>query len=277
MEATITIRVSLEGKICTTASGHNRLIQFYNNCKQYFDCIIYIDFSNLYWFDANLSAVLQAILYKLNKDNCLSFNFDVNLVRNKFPILFRNGFLSSILSLQDNLGSTVEMELFDCSEDVKFYNYIKEQLLGHSQMGNLNCTGVEENFLEVFANISKHAKTLDPVFACGQFYPNESKLAFSLVDLGIGFLPPIKAFTNGKIASSEQAIKWAVEYSNTTKERDETGGIGLHNVLTHCKETGGHFNIVTGDAYWGNNLGEMGTRRISEFVGTTIHLIYNCK
>lgn len=274
---TTTIQVSLEGSIKTTPSGHNSLIRFYDTCKQYNNRIVFIDLAKLYWIDANLSAVLQAIMYKLHKENSLSFIIDVDDAYKRFPILFRNGFLSSFLILPDGLQTTVEIQTFRTDQDLDFFTYINQQLLGNPQMAGLDCKGIDTHFYELFANIGRHARTEDPVFVCGQYYRRQSKLHFTITDLGVGFLPPIHAYTNGDVTTSIEAIKWAVQYNHSTKERDETGGLGLYNLLRHCEAHGGEFNIITGNAYWGNNLGEMGTRTVPEFVGTTIHLIYNCK
>lgn len=229
------------------------------------------------WIEANLSALLQAILYKLNKENQLVFRFDISLIENRFPILFRNGFLSSLLDLPDGVGTTVEMQNFSPDEDVKFYNYINDKLLEHPKMQRHGCSELVGHYLEVFANVKRHAKTTEPVFACGQFYPSTKKLYFTLVDLGVGYLPPIQKYTNGIICTSKEAIEWALQRGNTTKGLEETGGLGLNELFNHCEQTGGQFNIVTGNAYWGNNLGELGPRIVPEFAGTTIHLIYNCK
>jgi len=277
MEITTTIRVALEGKICTTPSGHSRLIKFYNFCQQYSDCTIYIDFTQLYWFDANLSALLQAILYKLNIESNLTFSFDIDLIKRKFPILLRNGFLASYLRLPDGAGSTVGIETFLINEDEKFLDYIQNDLFGNHKMSGYNCLEIQDHFLELFANIGRHARTTDPVFACGQYYPSQSKLYFTILDLGIGFLPPIAEYTSGEISTSIAAIEWAIKYNHSTKGKFETGGLGLYNLLNHCQKNGGQFNIITEDAFWGNNLGEMGTRIVPEFTGTVIHLNYNCK
>ncbi|WP_066830465.1 hypothetical protein [Rufibacter ruber] len=276
MEVANTVSIALAGKITTSPAGYWSLINFYQKCASYQNINIFIDFEPLYWFDANLCALLQAILYRLSTENNLTFSLDVELVKGKCPILFRNGFLSSLLTLSDNARSTVRSELFHPCDDVKFYEYIEGDLLNHPQMASLKCEGLDEQFLELFSNIQKHAATTDPVFACGQYYPSKAKLNFTIVDLGQGFLPPIQTFTNGAISNAKDAIEWSLGYGHTTKGEMQTGGLGLYHLLEHCKNAGGAFNIITGGAYWGNNLGEMGTRDVPEFVGTTIHLIYNC-
>ncbi|WP_205503612.1 hypothetical protein [Rufibacter psychrotolerans] len=276
MEVTDTVSIALEGKITTCPSGYRSLVNFYKRCSCYYNTVIFIDFKPLYWFDANLSALLQAILYKLNTENNLTFSLDVELVKAKYPILFRNGFLANLLTLADNARSTVRSELFYPNDDVKFCEYIEKDLLNHPQMTHLKCEGLDEQYLELFSNIQKHAATTDPVFVCGQFYQSQSKLNFTIVDLGQGFLPPIHKFTNGAISNAKDAIEWSLAYGHTTKGEVQTGGLGLYHLFEHCKNAGGAFNIITGGAYWGNNLGEMGTRDVPEFVGTAIHLIYNC-
>lgn len=276
MKTATTILIPLEGEVRTTPSGHRKLVDFYTRCKSYYNCTIEVDLSELYWFDANLCAVLQAIFYKLRKDNGLLFSVDVESIKDRLSILFRNGFLSSLLPLTDIIGSTVKIQQFEVAEDVKFYNYINNDLLNHPMMVHHHCENMLDHFFEVFANIQTHAATNDPIFACGQYYHSKKEVYFTIVDLGVGFLPPITAYTGGSVTTADEAINWAVQYNHSTKSKEETGGLGLFNLFEYCKETGGEFNVATGDAYWGSNLGELGTRRIPEFVGTTVHFIYNC-
>ncbi len=267
-----------EGSIYSTYIGFNRLISFYKKCLKHPQSVIEIDFSKTKWIDANMCAVLHAILYKLNKNQDNTFSIDLEYVRGRFDILFRNGFLRKILYIPDRFGTTVELTTFSKEDDEKFYDFINYQLMNHPGMAMTKKYRNEiiDSFLEVFVNVQLHARTDLPVFACGQYYPTKELLKFTLVDLGVGYLPPIRDYTNGKILDNRDAIMWALKGNSSKK--DAPGGTGIKDILNCCMKTGSHLNIITGDSFWGTNLYRKKNkfREIEEFCGTTINLIFNC-
>ena len=277
MDSLEVVSIPLVARITTTPNGYTKLVDIYYRCKDHYNIEISLHFYELEWIDANMAGLLHAILYKLNKENGLTFAIDVEYVKTKFEILFRNGFLKELLSIPDNSGTTVQLTTFNKDEDEKFVNFIEKDLLGNEGMKirDISKEKMTDHFLEVFTNVQIHARTEDPIFGCGQFFPKTKQLVFTLVDLGIGYLPPIEKHTKGKITTAEQAINWAIS-GNSTKE-DAPGGIGLKHLLAYCTQTASEFNIITGDAYWGNNLGEIGTRAVKPFCGTIVHLLFNCK
>lgn len=70
-----------------------------------------------------------------------------------------------------------------------------------------------------------------------------------MVDLGVGFLPAIEIKTKGKVNNSYDAIKWALEKKNTTREK-APGGLGLYELNEYFNKTNGNFQIITGDTFW---------------------------
>lgn len=274
--------IHINQSLYTDYSGIKRLFNFYHQALEYYNTTIYIDFYNLEWLDANLSALFGAILYKLNKENNLLFSTDLNFVSDKFSVLFRNGFLSSEEKIIDNYNSTISFKDFDKNDKAGFVDYIENELLSHRGMPKLNKSTndkILDSLIEVFCNIQIHSKTDQPFFVCGQFYPKNQEIIFTLVDLGIGFLPAINFKTNGKITNSIDAIKWSLQKGNTTKDSN-IGGIGLCDLYDYFKQSDGNIQIITGDTFWEKNLEKTIFDKHNfdkPFVGSILNLFFNCK
>lgn len=275
----VQVVVSLTGCINTSAAGHSKLIAFEQACASHFARTVHVDLRNLQWIDANLSAVLDAILYRLSITNQLRFTVDGDLVKRRFDILLRNGFLATLCVMPDHAGTTVPVGVFHPYEVVEFATYINEKLLSHPslRLDEDRIYNIRKHLLEIFANIELHARTSSPIFACGQYYPKSYKLKFTLVDLGIGYLPPIHSFTKGSITSSSAAIAWALADHNTTKVATTPGGLGLKELLAHCRADSGELHIATGDAYWASMTNTAHAVPVSPFTGTIISIIFNCQ
>jgi hypothetical protein len=275
--------VHISGEICTDPSGHKKLMEFYKVVSEYNNEKISIDFYKLEWIDANLSALLQAMLYSLTRKNNLLFSTDFNFLLSKFDILFRNGFLEGeeTSPIHSYAESAVPLASFLPTEKDKFIQYIKRDLLEHKGMPSIepNLKSILiESFLEIFTNINIHADTKEPLFACGQYFPKKGILKFTFLDLGIGYLKNIETYTKGKIKTSKEAIKWAIVEGNSTKKDGTPGGLGLVDILNYCKKYNGTLQIITGDAYWGTDLGLLESRKVAyPFPGTTINLTFKCK
>lgn len=278
METTIPILSGLCKKIETNHDGYANLVNFYLACKQHTDCKIFIDIRQLEWIDANMSALLHAIIHKLSHDNKIYFSIDTNIITNKFNILYRNGFLYHLNPVNNWTKSAIELSTFSKIDADKFYKYVTQRLLSHDglRISASDKTELTSAFLEIFTNVELHAETDDPIFACGQYYPKKSKLNFTLLDLGVGYLPKIKAITHGEIQTAKQAIAWALAEGNTTKKKTK-GGDGLSDIFKFCKTSKrGHLHIATGDAYWYGNYRSQLYYEIPHFEGSFLNLSFDC-
>lgn len=273
--------IKLEDCLYTDYSGIKQIFNFYHKAAEFYNTTVYIDFYELNWMDANLSALFGAVLHKLTEENKLQFSADLNYVESKLNVLFRNGFLNSENINADDQNSTISFRSFDCTDKVGFISYIENDLLQHRGMPNLDSSAKDniiDSLIEVFCNIQIHAKTNHPFFVCGQFYPKQKKLLFTIVDLGVGFLPAIQQKTEGAIDCSENAIQWAIQKGNTTKQH-KPGGIGLSDLYSYFKETNGNLQIITGDTFWAIELEKTAIPHFkfqNPFVGSILNLFFQC-
>jgi hypothetical protein len=221
------------------------------------------------------------MLEKLSIDNNLKFSTDLNFVKERFNVLFRNGFLNNGEVIVDEQKSTITFMSFDPQDKHGFVNYIEKDLLCHRGMPKLDKKtkdNIIDSLIEVFCNIQIHSQSKSSFFVCGQYYPQKGSLVFSIVDLGVGFLPAINIKTTGNINNSYDAIKWALKKGNTTKE-SKIGGIGLFDLCAYFSKSGGNLQIITGDVFWTTEIDNNVINHFkfdNPYIGSIINLFFNC-
>ncbi len=254
------VTIKIEGYITTSPKGIYKLMQFYNEAAQHSNKVITIDFYDLKWFEANLSALFEALLFRLQIENNLALKTDLNFLFSKFHVLFRNGCLRhENYSIDDLEQTTIPSKQFAPNSVQEFSDYIQMQLMGNRGMNYIEKkikNQIHSDLYEVFQNISKHARTELPCFVCGQYYPTKGQFMLTIVDLGIGFLTPILEYTQGEIKKDFEAIKWAVSGGSTkiTNPSTEIGGLGLSGIYEYCQNNNGVFQIYSGKDFWGSDL-----------------------
>lgn len=273
--------IKLTDRIQTDFSGYNKLTGFYHEASTYRDEQIHICIEDLKWMDANLSALLDAILYKLRNENHLTFTMDFDLAERKFDVLLRNGFLKQAEEVSDVQKSTLPNMHFNIQDKNPYMDYLNKWLINHRgfprQYSSLQDSLVDQ-LIEVFGNSHHHSGSHYPFFVCGQFFPSQACLILSMVDLGEGFLPRINQ-VDRTIQNSRQAIQWALKKGNSTKYiLDGTpGGLGLTGLLEYCNESNGGMQIISGDGFWSSEYEGIlanGRKIIKPFNGTMVNLFF---
>jgi len=274
----------LEGKVETNNIGNQKLLDFYNYCKNYSYSTITLDVNHLLWIDANLSALLLAIRHTLAKTNKLKFFIDFACLKGDLNVLIRNGFSNCFTGNsrrfvpEDFRKSTIPLKAFKIDDADSFASYIQGDLLSHRGLETVKFKDkdkVKDSYFEIFDNVGIHSKTTEPIIACGQYFPRNSQLKFTLVDMGQGFLKEIAEFTkrNERIIKTSDAINWAIRGNSTKKGIG--GGIGLNNILNFCLKSDGEIHIITDDCYWYYADKKITHFSISNhFIGATIHLVF---
>ena len=109
-------------------SGYEQLLALYSETKNLMLNDIDIDFSTCNWFEANLSAVLGAIITELqNTVNSVSIS---KLPHNIESILSRNSFLSNFGGefASDVWGTTIPYKKFRKDDQKIFLKYLLDKL-----------------------------------------------------------------------------------------------------------------------------------------------------
>jgi len=258
-------------------SGYEKLISFYNKTRILMFDNIQLDFNHCTWFEANLSAVLGAIISKLQYD-INSVHFD-NLPPQIESILSKNTFLSNFggESKADTYGTTVPYRKFQKTDQKIFTSYISNELLSLPSLPVMSeplKKKIKECILEIFINAQTHGNTSN-IFSCGQFYPKKGRVDFSIVNLGSTIQKEVSKYFNQEI-QAVPAIQWAIEEGHTTRTGNIPGGIGLSTLLSFIQLNKGKVQIVSGDGYWQRNSSGTDYETFQDyFDGTIVNIEFN--
>ena len=200
------------------------------------------------WLDANMCAPLGAILHQH-----AARGKTITLSGQTPEIFCKNGFLSDfgIASTKDVHGTTIGYRRFSLRDKEPFQDYIvrhfKPGSRGLPSMTDALSRKFRESLFEVYGNAIDHSETQLGIFACGQYYPHNHRLDFSIADLGIGIRGRILKDLGAEMTPS-QAIRWAMEGNTTRKGRP--GGLGLKLIQEFIQLNGGRIIVVSGSGYW---------------------------
>ncbi len=272
------MRIELPKSINSDFPGYSFLIDFYNRTHHLeFDEVI-LDFSRTNWFDANLLAVLGAILTSVREE---FNNIKIMNLRNPINILLkRNHFLSHFggYTLEDYYETTIRYRKFKPGDDKQFKDYLDNELLRKDAMPDMSDglrKEINKSILEVFNNAVIHAEC-EHIISCGQYFLNKQELNFTVVDMGITIKKSVNDFL-GNPKTGIDAIHWAVEEGHTTRIGKIPGGLGLSLIRDFLKLNKGKMQIISGDGFWEQTkkCKIIGKDFPSEFPGTIVTFVFN--
>ena len=213
---------------------------------------IEIDMNRTTWFDADMCAAFGAILFRLGENlNTVTLT---NIESNVESILAKNGFLTHYgrSPVVDHWNTTVSYHKFSVMDERYFSDYIERELVQRTEIPSMS-TGLlkkfRESIFEIFSNSVLHSRTKLGIFSCGQFFPSNDRIHFTVADLGIGIRRKISEHLNCEL-SSEEAIVWATEATNTTKRGSVPGGLGLKLLREFIDLNDGSIQIASDLGYW---------------------------
>lgn len=257
--------------INNTFNSYQQLIDFFHEHKaKIFDDI---SIELRYWFSANMCATLGGILDIFsNNINTIKFDYiNPDIER----ILLKNDFLSyfGYSRIIDNHHTTIRFLKLKITDGKYFNNYVVDELIGRAelpQMSSLVKEKMTEAIYEMFVNAQIHSDS-EHIYTCGQFFPRDNKIEFTIVDTGIGFKRKINERFDSNL-SSIQAIEWATKDRNTTKI-NVSGGIGLALLKEFIAKNGGKMQIISGDGFYQfDSYGEQKQLFRGAFPGTIVNL-----
>ncbi|RKQ43081.1 hypothetical protein BXY85_3700 [Roseivirga pacifica] len=242
-----------------------------------------LDFKNVTWLEANLCAILGAIIIT-NKKEGASFtfqNFNNQFIENT---LRNNGFLKYIKAQAPEPSkkhSGIPLEKFDLKDEDDLEEYIYEYVLLAKAVPDMSEGAKRKIFrsiFELYQNSVMHSGA-ENVFVCGQFYHNKKRMALTMVEVGRTFKDNVTehAYGFGNF-SGRQSIEWAVESGNTTKPKGETGGLGLDLIREFLRMNFGKIQIRSADGYWEEKKGvTFAVDCKSYFQGSIVNIEFNLR
>jgi|SRR5690554_148833 len=274
--------IKFQNDIKTDFEGYQKLINLIFQAENSMNQEIVFDFSNVYFFEANLCAVLATIIeileQKGKKIKLINFNNKVETILRKNEFLIPYNYEA----IFDNYDTSIKYQKFDTllkEDDNNFEEYIKEQLLAksdfpsHSQLLGKHIT---LRIFELYENARTHG-SCKYIHACGQYFPRrpEKPLNVTIVDTGKNIQDNVSEFLNTYISSIE-AIQWAMLRGNTTKTGNISGGLGLDLIFQFIRHNKGKIQIISADGFWEWHRGEITKKHlINRFNGTIANLRFN--
>lgn len=209
--------------------------------------VIEINCNLLKWMDSQLSSPFRSIVeHSLQRGNTVTIE---NLAPNIELILKKNGMLAD--KVVDTYNTTMPITGFPLDNAVEFAKYAKQHLSHPAmpKMSNQLQLKFFEGIDELFANCALHSKSKIPVIVAGQFYPTHKKLSISITDGGIGVVGSL-ANANYTFPTHADAIDWAMNNENTSRQGYIPGGLGLKVLREFVKLNGGQLIIASQLGYW---------------------------
>lgn len=257
--------------INNTFVSYQQLISFYQANKNKFLEEVHIGLQS--FFAANMSAALGAVLDLFMKNlNEVYFDYLEPKIE---QILLKNDFLSYYGKerIIDNNHTTIKYQKLKPTDGKYFKVYVIEELIGRDELPHMSQALKEkivEAIYEIFVNAQIHSET-NFIYTCGQFFPNKSKIEFTIVDTGIGFKEKINHRFNSNL-SAINAIKWAVQDKKTTKV-NISGGIGLSLLKEFIGKNKGKMQIISDNGFYQfDHTGVIARNFTGIFPGTIVNL-----
>ena len=214
---------------------------------------IVMDFRGNTWFDANLLPIVYAFAeYGQNKHNINSrYENQTNCKLHK--LLIRNNFAKLCFQLEHKPRkneTVVPFKVFKSNDTYGFGNYIDAEIVRYFPVMEENVKRDLSGYIqELFGNAQIHGNCIK-VYTCGQYYPANHKMDFTIVNLGTTIKTNVVEYLrdiNSKIP--ENCIEWAVQPEHSTK-RINSGGIGLSLMKEFIHYNNGKYQIVSGNEFW---------------------------
>ncbi|MFX1667851.1 hypothetical protein JZ968_06665 [Riemerella anatipestifer] len=271
----------LPSKITSTINGYELLLRLHNDLEYLYCEDIKISFKNVEWFEANLVAILGAIIEDLeNKKNRIKL-VELDSFLGKNDILNRNGFFPHYghtpTKSRFNMDTQIPYKKFR-EEEANLYNqYIQKELLDKKEFPSHSILlghEIKRSIFELFENARTHGKC-NNIHTCGQFYPQKKRLHITIVDSGKTIVANVTDFLKQKIPSSE-CIHWAMKNGNTTKVGNTPGGLGLGLIFDFINLNKGKMQVVSSNGYWELMQGEIKKYDLNfRFNGTIVNLEFD--
>ena len=114
------------------------------------------------------------------------------------------------------------------------------------------------------------------MYVCGQLYPQNHRLDFTLADAGVGIRTKVRKYFNREDISSVTAIHWALQEGKTTKTGSQPGGMGLKFLKEFVSLNKGKLQIASRYGFYEYSAGTETFAKLSgDFPGTVVNLEVN--
>lgn len=224
----------------------------YHDLKKYKSTKVYLNCKKTKWIDPPVCAALALVLNNFKIKNNLEFNFKY-LSKRHLNLFYNNGFFKSLNNKNSLNYTNPSIKLTNISTKSMIYlkNYLNVNLKSHSFYD-------EESFiwrdiirclLEIYKNADMHGNS-SRLFICGHYFPEVQTLIFSLANIGETFKTNYLKKRKYTFSDDLSAIMYSLELFSTSRNENESGGIGLCFVKDILKKVDGEFIIYSGNGLY---------------------------
>lgn len=265
--------IKMPSSISSNFDGYNRLINLFS-CYQKADVDkIEIDFRANAWFEANLLPIVYAYVdYGSRKFKIISV-YIYKETSKLHQLFIRNGFAKLCFNMEYQPKwheTVVPFKVFRADNTYDFATYIDAEIVRYfPKMENSVMKALSSYIQELFGNAQIHG-ICDRVFTCGQYYHQNHKMDFTIVNTGVTIGKNVVDYLNeyGR-PLPENNISWAVQPANSTK-RTSSGGWGLSLMQEFIFHNNGKYQIISGNEFWELNCKKNNQGKLDNFFPGTI-------
>ena len=262
----------------STFNGFERLGRLASRTRDLvFDELI-LDMSEVNFFDANMAAPLGAVLARVAD----AFNsVEIVGVPNRVEeILRKNRFLTRYRyePLHDVYRTAMPFRRLRLSDQGVFDDYVDRRLEGKGmpEMSAKASKMFKAKVFEIYQNAVTHSESDIGIFVCGQFFPRQNRLDFTIADAGIGIRETVRRYFENDRIGSVRSMQWALAPHHTTKRGRLPGGLGLQLLKEFTRLNGGKIQIASRFGFYEYSHGDENFRKMSaDFPGTAVTIEVN--
>jgi len=216
-----------------TLSNIEHFLSLFDNNNQ--------EFYNITWVEPIFIGMLRAY----QKDKELNIQTDNSYIRH---MILQEYTPHSTFSPIENISSRMGLEKISTHlTSIMLQNFKKLTAEDSRDLKHY----LQYLFLELMNNVADHAHSPVGGYTMAQYYSNEKKIQFTVVDRGVAFLENIQLnFSN--IDNEKDAIFEALKKGITSTKQQmynqpKNAGYGLYAMFEILKMTGGRFVIISND------------------------------
>ena len=275
-------RFHIENSVKTDCGGYDFLASFYTDVMSSHVDEVLVDFSSCQRFDANLAAVLGALILYISQKGINVYINRPNHIGVR-RTLTRNHFLRTfdVKTENEDKENFIAYRQFDINQQNDFKKYIESELINKQRFPKHTETAgkkIMESIYEIYANAISHGECA-MVHSCGECLSGNasSSLDMTIVNCGVTIYDKVNQYMrNRKLPelNSCDCIIWALEEGNTTK--NIPGGLGLSLIKEFIRLNEGALQIVSANALfeYRNDKVVMHTLE-NNFPGTIVNMEFN--
>ena len=234
------------------SEGFTRLGKLAKKSKDLFADKLILDMSQVNFLEANMASPLGAILTRIsdnfNRIKIRKLNKDVKEILQKNRFLVQYGHEA----IPDIYRTTMRFSRLHLADTGEFREYIFQQFDSNRFPGISDAATrvFYKKVFEIFQNSILHSRSETGVFVCGQYFPTQDRLEFTITDMGIGVRGSVRRYFKNKRIGSISALKWALKPRTTTRSSSGPGGLGLAELQEFARLNKGKIQIASRFAFY---------------------------